>query len=83
LELTRGLIVAQLRRRLIQITDRRRLVDTSLCGWLVVDFRSLRNDTLLRNVALRRHVARIRKRRLRDVEVRHRLFPCQKLMQDE
>lgn len=77
-ELTRRLVVAHLRRRLIQVTDRWRLVNTSLRRRLVVDFRSLRNDTLLRNIELRGHVARVRKRRLRDVEVRHSPFPCQK-----
>jgi len=77
-ELTRRLIVRQLRRRLIQVANRRRLVHVGLWGRLVVDFRSLRNDTLLRNKKLRRHVAGIRKRRPRDVEVRHFPFPCGK-----
>jgi hypothetical protein len=68
-QLPRWLIVAQLRRRLIQVTDRWRLVDISQRRRLIVDFRSLRDVALLRNITLDRHIARIRKRRLRDVEV--------------
>lgn len=55
----RRLVYALLSWRLIDALLRWRLVGVFLRRWLIVDFRRLRNDALLRNVAPGRHVARI------------------------